>query len=340
MKNHFKSFNLIQILTIMLILFALIEIGYSSVQASNKIDVSIDINHEVSNDNKLKINITSNVPNKTNFLVTVSNDELDYTAQDSVQLNNGYAETSWFSSQKRGLKPSKYEVSVTMPLAHTQPESVQKIIGEKGGNLTGEYVSESSIESLGKSANKEVVIDLSLNDENVLDYEIVEITTDNLKVAQGYNYKRYIYRVVINEKAEIENLKETSKYIVEKAKAEKDFNGITLFLYDYEEFAESSYTLGRVQYVPEGEWGKANTVKPGNYEKLDYDWELMKKDWSKQLTPKEVKIWKRHDDLLWNTSMSEERISEKVAEEFNINAEEVDEIFNKKMTWEYMDLKK
>lgn len=333
MKNYFKKINSLQVITIMLILLVLSGMGYSSVQASSKINVNIEINHEVSNDNKLKINIISNVPNETNFLVTVSNDELDYTAQDSVQLNNGYAETSWFSSQKRSLKPAKYEVSVTMPLAHTQPESVQKIIGERGGNLTGDYVSESN---LGKSANKKVIIDL--NDENILDYKIVEITTDNLRNAQGHDYKRYIYRVAINEKAEIKDLKETSKYIVERAKIEKEFNGITLFLYDYEEFADGSYTLGSVTYAPEGEWGNAGTVKPGNYEELEYDWELMKKDWGKQLSPKEVKIWKRHDYLLWNTSMSEERIAKKVAEEFNITPEKVDKIFNKKMTWEYMDL--
>lgn len=172
--------------------------------------------------------------------------------------------------------------------------------------------------------------------QDILDYEIVDINIDNLRTTQGYDYKRYNYRGVINEKAEIEELKATSKYIIEKAKKEKEFNGITLFLYDYEEFVESSYTLGRVKYVPEGKWSKANTVEPGNYEELEYNWELMKKDWSKQLTAKEAEIWKRHDDLLWTTEKSEEKIDKQVADEFNITIKKVNEIFIKKCpgnTW-------
>lgn len=47
----------------------------SHVFLNYKININIGINHEVSNDNKLKIIIISNVPNKTNFLVTVRNDE-------------------------------------------------------------------------------------------------------------------------------------------------------------------------------------------------------------------------------------------------------------------------
>lgn len=101
------------------------------------------------------------MPDQTNFLIKVTNFDNDHTAPDKIKLDDGVAATAWFSSQGSGLKSGEYNVSITIPLVHTQPKSVQKVFGDKGINLTGEYVNESS-KDLGKSANKKVRIDLSL----------------------------------------------------------------------------------------------------------------------------------------------------------------------------------
>lgn len=174
----------------------------------------------------------------------------------------------------------------------------------------------------------------SIDKDKVVDYDIYSISEDNIG-----NAKRYSYKVIINEKAEVEELKETSKRIIQIAKQKKEFNGFNIFLYDYKEYADGIFTLGRVRYVPDGDWGKAGEVQPGDYEKLDYSWILLEKNWDKQLTPKEVEIWKRYDDLLWSTELSEEKIAQQVAEKFNITAKKVDDIYMKKSLWVNMDLK-
>ena len=121
------------------------------------IDVSINVEPVVNTDNgKVLFKISTNLPEDTELLVTVSNDN-GYRGQDkAVVLANGVANTAEFSDAGggtdgdtgSGLK-GHYEVTVSMSIARLQKESVRAVIGEKGENITGQYVKESDIGDAG-----------------------------------------------------------------------------------------------------------------------------------------------------------------------------------------------
>ena len=174
-----------------------------------------------------------------------------------------------------------------------------------------------------------VIIPEGDSETDVVDYRVVE----KADVSLG-NVKRYDWHIVVNEQVNVEQLKEIAKQVVEKAKGDKDFNALSIGFYDYEEFIGHGYVLGSVKYAPEGDWSKAFTVEAGQYENMDFNYELREKDWSKQLTKEEAEIygaWHKEKDFY--PDLSETEISEKVGERFNLSGDEVYSIIWKHSTW-------
>lgn len=157
--------------------------------------------------------------------------------------------------------------------------------------------------------------------------------------------KRYSWNIVVDDKANIEELKRLSKKIIENAKQEIKFNAIVLWFYDYEEYVGAGYTLGKAEYAPSGVWGKADTVTAGDYANMDYDFKLMEKDWEEQLTKEEVKIYKAWKDLYKVKDNGadlpdEDEISREIAEKFNISEDDVNTIILKQVSWQFNDKNK
>lgn len=173
-----------------------------------------------------------------------------------------------------------------------------------------------------------------------IEYEVVEKNEFHIP-----NAKRYSWEVVVKEKVNAEQLEELSKEIIEIAKKETKFNSISVGFYDREEYIGTGFTLGKVEYAPEGDWGKANTVKTGEYDKMDYNYSLMEKDWDKQLVKEEVKIYKAWKDLYEEKDTGsdlpdEDEINEEIASQFNISKDEVSEIMLKQITWQFDNISK
>lgn len=168
--------------------------------------------------------------------------------------------------------------------------------------------------------------------------EVVEVDANYEVVKKedlsNLNAKRYNYHIVIDDKLNVEKLKEISKQIIEVAKAEESFNAIVIGFYDYEEYIGAGYPLGKVEYAPDGDWGRANTVKAGEYDKMDYNFELKEKDWDKQLTKEEVEIYKAWQDFNEENN-DEEEAGKVIAERFDKTVEEVQSILMKQMAWIY-----
>lgn len=118
------------------------------------IDVEVAVEPVVNSDNgKVLFKITTNLPEDTSLLVTVTSEDKEYMGQDkAVVLSNGVANTAEFSNAGggesgdvgEGLK-GRYVVEVTTGIADVQPASVKERIGNKGQYLTGPYVTKSSI---------------------------------------------------------------------------------------------------------------------------------------------------------------------------------------------------
>lgn len=171
-----------------------------------------------------------------------------------------------------------------------------------------------------------------------ISYKIVEKDEMPIGVA-----KRYSFQVVINEKVTTEDLKNLSHEIIEQAKNEEKFNAIIIFFYDYEEYIGSGFTLGRVEYAPGGDWGKADTVKTGDYKNMSYKYSLMEKDWDKQLTEEEVKIYRAWKELSKEKDTDrnlrdEDEINKEIGNKFNISKDRVKEIMLKQITWQFDDI--
>lgn len=114
-----------------------LEYGNKTKENEN-IDVQIDVQTNPDN----SFTITTNLPNNTQLMITLSG--TDYTAQDKITVNNGKAISSTFSNGGMPLSGS-YNLEVTMPLPTVQSDDVKDIIGINGEFLTGQYVVDSSI---------------------------------------------------------------------------------------------------------------------------------------------------------------------------------------------------
>ena len=110
------------------------------------LDVDIKVDPQVNEeDGSVLFGVTTNLPESTELIVTVSNDT--YTAQDNVViLNSGTGYTSEFSDNGAALEGT-YNVSVSMNPPSLQKEAVQEVIGKNGEFLTGKFVTKSSTDS-------------------------------------------------------------------------------------------------------------------------------------------------------------------------------------------------
>jgi len=171
--------------------------------------------------------------------------------------------------------------------------------------------------------------------EKIPSYSIAKIKD----ISYG-NVKRFEYHVVIPDEVTPEQMKLVVKDVVDKAKKEEKFNAIVVMMYDYPEYIDHGYTLGRAVFAPDGDWSKADTVEAGDYSKMEFNWvDLRNKDWSKRLTKKEVEIWKTwQDKYAKEESKSSELPDEKeitkwVAQKFGISEDDVMKVMIKQTEW-------
>lgn len=115
------------------------------VETTATMDVTLNVSPNVNaDDGTVLFSIATNLPEDTELMVTVSNED-GYTAQDkAVVLANGVANTSEFSNDGAGLS-GKYTVRVSMSLPKLQKDSVQEVIGKNGENISGKYVQKADI---------------------------------------------------------------------------------------------------------------------------------------------------------------------------------------------------
>ena len=109
--------------------------------SSNDIDVQMSHQIEKISDKKYKVSGTTNLPEKTQLLITLSSDS--YRGQGKCSVNNSKFEVV-FSGEK--LTPSDYDLQITMPIVRVQnnPEVAAKL-GGHGEYLKGEYAVPSSV---------------------------------------------------------------------------------------------------------------------------------------------------------------------------------------------------
>lgn len=166
------------------------------------------------------------------------------------------------------------------------------------------------------------------------DYKIVKTG----EISFG-NVKRYQIDVV-TDSVDALALKQISGKVIEEFKAQKRFNAVVVFFYDYEEFIGHGYTLAKTTYAPYGKWENAMDVSTGDYKNMEFSFEIKQKNLEYKLTPDEatiVKQWYEAYNLLDtnpNELVEDKTVSAYVAKQNNISSDQVNEILNKWLMWQ------
>lgn len=165
--------------------------------------------------------------------------------------------------------------------------------------------------------------------------EIPEYSIINYEDISVARAKRYILAIHVPGQPTMDDL----KLIAQKAACEfakdSNFNSLTMWFYDYAEYYKrSGFPLGEVTYAPKGDIAEAMNIQAGEYDKMSFNYEKLKeKDWSKQLTPEEVEVWKVfYDDM---KEVGEEKAEVITAQETGKSPEEIAAIFMKQAIWTY-----
>jgi len=112
-------------------------------QSSNE---EVILRISVEEDSKLRPKITgeTNLPDKTELLVTVSGKSTNFTGQDKTSVQAGRFQAGPFGPPS-GLQPGQYTVDVVMPIPPIQPDSVRAVIGQNGENLKASLVTKGQL---------------------------------------------------------------------------------------------------------------------------------------------------------------------------------------------------
>ena len=144
-------------LSIMLIIFVIclgvifilqyqINKTYTQIEELNPgFNVLFNVTPKKNDDNRVKFDIETNLPNGFELIVTVKDDFTEYMGQDKVVVNNGKISTDWFSNNNKGLN-GDYEVSFISPLNDLQPDNIKHIIGENGEKMHGGNIRENRLQ--------------------------------------------------------------------------------------------------------------------------------------------------------------------------------------------------
>jgi len=168
----------------------------------------------------------------------------------------------------------------------------------------------------------------STQESNEIDYIIVD---DELNLYD--DVFRYNYHVVVNGEPGVKELKEIAKKVTEKAKNDKNFNALRISFYDRKEYVGHGITLGNATFALNGQWGEAQNVVSGDYKVMEFKYNLLEKDWNKQLTDQEVEVWSYYKKYSESTNQSQEEIFDTAAKKFDMSAAKVKDIVFKKVFW-------
>ena len=86
---------------------------------------------------------TTNLPDGSYLMITVSRKESKFIVQDKVTVNGGTFRAGPFSGGGAALNPSTYSVEIATPLPSLQPPPTWPIIGNDGENMQGPLVKKS-----------------------------------------------------------------------------------------------------------------------------------------------------------------------------------------------------
>lgn len=87
---------------------------------------------------------TTNLPDGSILLVSVSRQEAAYSVQRTAVVSNRRFTAGPFSQKGGAIPPGDYDVEVVFGTAKSQPSAVREVVGESIEKITGSLIKESS----------------------------------------------------------------------------------------------------------------------------------------------------------------------------------------------------
>ncbi len=148
---------------------------------------------------------------------------------------------------------------------------------------------------------------------------------------------RLEYRVLLKKPPESVDLERVTLELVETAKKDQPFNAFKIVYYD----TPGGQSVGTVVFAPKGKWEKAESVKPGAYEKMEYSYDFIGKlqemEWiqkdKKKDVPENRRLGKREKtrrQIFKQIIIAEERAWTEANREFPPSVDELKNIRYKK----------
>jgi hypothetical protein len=161
---------------------------------------------------------------------------------------------------------------------------------------------------------------------------------------------RMEYRVVISPEISKEELKSTLiQVVMDKTSKNKCIDEVVVFAYDRKENVNNAFTLGKVEWCPNGDWSSVTPEIASNNDRSSYQYVFGIRDkvgniYSDRPTEREFEKYdyynKCFDAAYENINLSnpkatvdEDLIMQKVAEKYGITKEEASSIYTKVATY-------
>jgi len=128
-----------------------------------RIDVTIAIRAGIVRGSRVRLTGSTNLPEGTQLSFAIETPGGRILAQDSGTVKEGKFSSVIFFME-HGLAAGKYVGTVTMPVAAVQPQNVRTVIGPKGENLAGKFISK---EKYGGGNTAGAWISFSINRRNM-----------------------------------------------------------------------------------------------------------------------------------------------------------------------------
>lgn len=109
-----------------------------NVNATKELIVTMNVN-EIIEEGKIILNGTTNLPDNTELIITLSNED-HFNVQSKAVVMDHTFKSEQFSNKDNPLESGIYHVDVSTGIASVQPKSVQAIIGNDSANLKGPLV--------------------------------------------------------------------------------------------------------------------------------------------------------------------------------------------------------
>ena len=159
------------------------------------------------------------------------------------------------------------------------------------------------------------------------------------------------YRVVVSSDISKEELKSTLiQVVMDKTFKNNDIDEVVVFAYDRKEDVNNAFTLGKVEWCPNGDWGSMTPEIASSNDRSSYQYVFDIKDKVGNIdaldrpTEREYEIYDYYNkcyDAAWDNvdlsdpkaTVDEDLIMQKVAEKYGITEEDASKIYTKVATY-------